>query len=372
MERCRIGKIFLIPVCLCLAGCVRSGDISSLPVQTAVASPLQTQIVLATVQETTMIPTETLARLQPINRSNAKDVQLLKTLPMPSFKASNLSQCSVDFSPDGRLLAGACYQNTAPLWEAQSGKLLFELMKSPEHTTAVSFSPDGKLLAVGGYSGKIALYDTGSGELMRSYSSLPSAVWELDFSPAGDRLASASFNSGVQLWESASGVQLWNYGGKERQRALSVAYAPDGKTIACGMLSGGVVLLDAKTGQVSRTLPVQEHVGDVAYSPAGDLLAAGSDDNLIRMWKTTDYPLLQTMQGHSDFVNGIAFSPDGKLLVSGSHDKSLGVWDASTGKLLKSLAGHEGVVLRVAVNPSGTLIASISWDGTVRLWGVGD
>ena len=317
-----------------------------------------------------MTPSETLTEPQPIRVTNAKDLQLLKTLSIAGFSASQVSQCSVDFSPDGRLLAGVCYKNTAPVWEAQSGKLLFELLKAPEHLVATSFSPDGKTIATGGFSGKIALYDTSNGELRREFPALPSAVWELDFSPESDRLASASIHSGVQVWESARGKQLWSYGGKERLRVLSVAYAPDGKTIACGMLAGGVVLLDAQTGQVARTLPVEDHVGDVTFNPDGSLLAAGSDDNLIRLWKTVDYSLLNTLEGHADFVNGIAFSPDGSLLVSGSHDKSLGIWEVKSGQLLNRLPGHEQVVLRVAVNSSGTLIASISWDGTVRLWGV--
>jgi WD40 repeat protein len=317
-----------------------------------------------------MDPTEAISRLSLVTVTNAKDLRLIKALPIPGFSASNVSQCSVDFSLDGRLLAGVCYKNTAPLWEAESGALRFELLKSPEHLVASSFSPDGNTLAFGGFSGKIMLFDTGSGEPAREFPALASAVWELDFSPAGDRLVSASLNSGVQLWELATGEAVWSYGAKERKRVLSVAYAPDGKTIACGMLSGGVVVLDARSGQVVRTMPVEQHVGDVAFSPAGDRLAAGSDDHLIRLWKTGDYSLLNKLKGHTDFVNGIAYSPDGSLLVSGSHDKTVGVWEVQDGRLLMSLAGHEGVVLRVAVNALGTLIASISWDGTVRLWGV--
>ena len=133
---------------------------------------------------------------------------------------------------------------------------------------------------------------------------------------------------------------------------------------------GGCRIVRCSNRAGGRTLPVEDHVGDVAFSPTGDLLAAGSDDNLIRLWKTADYSLLNTLEGHTDFVNGITFSPDGSLLVSGSHDKSLGIWAVKIGQLLKRLPGHQQVVLRVAVNPSGTLIASISWDGTVRLWGV--
>jgi WD40 repeat protein len=366
-----IPRVLLLSlVCLFPVGCAKIGGVSSPAAQTSTYTPIATKPVQPIIEETAMKPSETLPELQAVSISNAKNLQLLKTLPISGFSPSQVSQCSVDFSPDGSLLAGVCYKNTAPLWEARSGKLLFELLKSPEHIVAASFSPDGKTLAIGGFSGKIALYDTGNGQSVGQFSAIPSAVWELSFSPAGDQLASASINSGVQLWERATGAVMWSYGVKERLRVLSVAYAQDGKTIACGMLTGGVVLLDARSGQVVRTLPVKDHVGDVRFSPAGDLLAAGSDDNLIRLWKTADYSLVNTFEGHSDFVNGVAFSPDGKLLVSGSHDKTLGVWDVSNGKLLKTLNGHEGVVLRVAVNAGGTVIASISWDGTVRLWGV--
>jgi WD40 repeat protein len=191
--------VYLLPVFIFLAGCAKSGNTASLPAQTGAPAPVTAHTVQPTIQETAMNASETFPELQPVSITNAKDLRLLKTLSIPGFSASNVSQCSVDFSPDGRLLAGVCYKNTAPLWEAQSGKLLFELLKSPEHMVAVSFSPDGKLLAMGRFSGKIALYDTSSGELIRSFPMLPSAVWELDFSSAGDRLASASIYSGVQL-----------------------------------------------------------------------------------------------------------------------------------------------------------------------------
>jgi WD40 repeat protein len=302
--------------------------------------------------------------------ASAGGLRLLQTLPIPGFSPGRLSQCSVAFSSGGRLLAGVCYNNTAPVWEVPSGRLLFELLAEPEQLTAVSFSPDSRRLATGSYSGQVRLYDTATGGLLSELPALRSAVWELDFNPAGDRLAAASIASGVQVWQQPGGASLWSYGDKQRLRVLSLAYAPDGKTIACGMLSGGVVLLDAQNGDVVSTLPVDTHVGDVSFSPDGSLLSAGSDDNLIRIWRTLDYKLLQTLHGHSGFVNGVAFSPDGALLASGSHDKTVGVWEVSSGRRLATLAGHEDTVLRLAFNPQGTLIASVSWDGTVRLWGI--
>ena len=262
--------------------------------------------------------------LVPITFANAQDVRLLKTLPIPEFTASSISQCSVDFSPDGVKLAGVCYKNTAPVWDVSSGRLLFSLAESPSHTVAVSFSPDGKTIAMGDYAGRIGLYSVATGEFIQAFNPLSSAVWELDHSPSGDKLASASFYSGMHLWDITNREPLWNYGEKDRLRVLSVDYDPTGETIACGTLSNGVMIVNAKTGQRIKHLPLPVPVGDVAFSPDGRWLAAGSDDNKIRLWRTSDYEL-KTLEGHTGYVNGVVFSPDGRLLVSGSHDKQVGI-----------------------------------------------
>ena len=357
----------LVSVCtwllfLSLAACSTSGLVATPTV------PAITPFLIAPTPASTDGPEPPLV---PITFANAKDVRLLKTLPIPEFAASSISQCSVDFSPDGAKLVGVCYKNTAPIWDVSSGRLLFSLAKSPAHIVAVSFSPDGKTIAMGDYAGRIGLYSAATGELIRTFNPLASAVWEIDFGPGGDSLALASFYSGMHVWDVTNGEPFWNYGEKDKLRVLSVDYAPTGDAVAAGTLSNGVMIMDAQTGQLIKHLPLPAPVGDVAYSPDGRWLAAGSDDNKIRLWRTSDYELENTLEGHAGYVNGVAFSPDGRLLVSGSHDKQVGIWDLQSGQL-KLLERHQGIVLRVDVNPSGTLIASISWDGTVRLWGVGD
>ena len=82
------------------------------------------------------------------------------------------------------------------------------------------------------------------------------------------------------------------------------------------------------------------HVNSVAFSPNGTLLATGSDDTTIKLWRVSDGAFVRTLAGHTSSVNSIAFSPDGTLLVSGSSDRTVRLWRVSDGTLARTLSGH--------------------------------
>ncbi|HEY1350048.1 MAG TPA: helix-turn-helix domain-containing protein [Ktedonobacteraceae bacterium] len=108
----------------------------------------------------------------------------------------------------------------------------------------------------------------------------------------------------------------------------------------------------------------------VAVSPNEKLLAAGSANNEIRLWKFHSLVPLFTLQGHSDWIRGICFSPDSRLLASASEDRTVRLWEVGTGKCLRTLHGHSSLVYGVAFSPNGLLLASCGDDQTIRLWEV--
>ena len=78
---------------------------------------------------------------------------------------------------------------------------------------------------------------------------------------------------------------------------------------------------------------------------------------------------LQTLEGHSGYVESVAYSPDGTKIISGSTDKTIKIWNANTGECLQTLEGHLDIIWSVAFSPDGTKIISGSDDTTIKIWG---
>ncbi|MEH1998250.1 MAG: hypothetical protein V7L00_05785 [Nostoc sp.] len=125
--------------------------------------------------------------------------------------------------------------------------------------------------------------------------------------------------------------------------------------------------------EVNRLEGHTDVVWGVTFSPNGQLLASGSRDRTVKLWRP-DGTLLQTLKGHTDAVTCVNFSPDGQTLASASLDRTVQIWRKNpiTGKFdpkpYKTLKGHGDWVYSVNFSPDGELLATGSNDRTVKLW----
>ncbi len=157
--------------------------------------------------------------------------------------------------------------------------------------------------------------------------------------------------------------------------SISMAVSPDKRLLAHILWSRTattIQVLDARTGQIMHRFAVPHPwlVSFVAFSPDGELLAAGLSDGTVRVWELLREREIAVLKGHTDRVTGVAFSPDGRLLASGSWDQTVRVWDIASGQEVQTMVGHMDKIGPVTFSPDGRLLASASEDGTIRLWDV--
>ncbi len=332
------------------------------------------------------------------------------------------------FSRDGAavFVAGA---GAVGVIDFSSGRVLRRVeAQSKEHPLQISVSPDGRSLAVVvqfnpddefGREPRSALILYGAATLARQWRIEKDHrfAWDLAFSPDGRLLAIAGPDVPTlhryMVEPQASSIRLLDVAsGAERRRipfevfgVASVAFAPDGKTLAAGVGDRTVRLYDPDTG--SERLPRLGHARAVApprkgedarkgfdeakarpaaclaFSPDGSLLASGPADlgyygelidvPPITLWDVASAREIRRFAGHPRGILSLAFAPDGKTLASSGYEPVARIWDVATGREVDHRAGHPGEIISLEVSQSdGTVFTAGNADGLLLHWDPND
>jgi len=152
----------------------------------------------------------------------------------------------------------------------------------------------------------------------------------------------------------------------EGRPVKSVAFSPDGLTLAVGDNDGHVGLWNLTSRKRTGTLIEGSPVESVAFSPNGQTLAVGDESGNVGLWNlmsgTRSAPL-----NEGSLVESVAFSPNGQTLAVGDNDGHVGLWNPTTGARITAL--DEGSsVHSIAFNPNGQTLAAGDDRGHVGLW----
>ncbi|HMF16433.1 MAG TPA: WD40 repeat domain-containing protein, partial [Gemmataceae bacterium] len=260
------------------------------------------------------------------------------------------------------------YGDPLPLWaKARLGNARF---RHKDFIRQIAYSDDGNLLATGSWrqvqvaSRSMAFKEVTA--LAFSKDKRVLAVASRDFAADGISL--------VQFLNLSTG-NLENHDFREQEcHILSLAYSPDGRTLAAAVQRGGeralVRLWNVANGK-GRTLCRFQHssgIWNVAFSPDGTTVACPGEDNTVCVVELAAGKIMYRFKGHENEVTAVIFAPDGKTLISGSKDRTIRFWDLETKKEKQCLEGHDGYVIHLNVSADGKVLASQDSNYGARIW----
>jgi WD40 repeat protein/serine/threonine protein kinase len=303
------------------------------------------------------------------------------------------------FSPDGRRVVTASWDNTARVWDARSGRSLAVFPCGQFALASATFSPDGtRILTV-------------SSNAVRPAKTLSKQEESVEWDPPLRRnrvqcevrqlalQSSWTFNPlgapAIKIWDAESGRQPFVLGERGEVSAACAAFSPDGSQLAAGLYVGTVKVWDVRAKRVLRTWKhLPQKISSVAYSGDGKRLLVtygeltNENQRSLAVWSAVDGNEI-VHWGEDKFQNGIRraqLSPEGRqvLILPGSESQRREDKWRSASVVLRNvpgpdtaghvddeaviLKGHEGSIAAAEFKVDGREAVTAGTDGTLRIW----
>jgi WD40 repeat protein len=253
-------------------------------------------------------------------------------VPLKKMEGHSGRVKALGVSGDMRWIASGDDKGELIAWDGDTGEPLTQAIKvHSEKVWSLDFSPDGTVLATGSWDKTTKLWCTKTWQVQGDSINCGRGVDCVRFSPSSELLAIATWD--IQIWHLRTRKCLVKLGSLVGPH-ISLSWTPDGTRLLSG---------DDTTVWEWDTLTWQQ-IGDpwsghtevvrvLAVNSSGTLVASASDDNHIYLWQLSDRRIIAIFK-HFDEVYCVTFSADGKYIFSGGRDMKISEWAVPTNFLL--------------------------------------
>lgn len=323
-------------------------------------------------------------------------------------------------SPDGSRIVTGTGDGTVEHWAVPSGRALVTSDLHESFVNSFDYLSDGRSFFTSAQDNSARIWDADSGEPISE--TIPHAnyvEWSCPLGPpddSGQRFLTAE--SGMdrkfryRIWKVPPPVSSTTLARREPTGFDAVSLSPDGKRALFAATKVGLVQVDTSTMKRVATLSRQERIMTLHHTPdsqrlfvtffRGELVELDADGNTVAVGKyqslknisTSDLDasgermILGTTSGqlgvwdvsvqgkptevwrgeHDAYVSSAVFSRDGDRALTTSNDSTAIVWDAETGEQLVRYHGHSQKILHGGISPDGTKVATASYDLSAHVW----
>ena len=306
-------------------------------------------------------------------------------------KGPDKDVAAMAFSPAG-LFALSLRGCEVQIYDVWTGERMYGLGFSCLRESCLAFSPNGNVLAstaqsmiregATGERSTMRVWHSYIGDAMffRNTDEYRSADTALVLSDYG-LVAALSCDDDVRLWNALTGEDVHHFQAEDPLHAVTLS--PDGSILVTAS-SASITLWNTSTyKEVRRYLGPRTYVADMCFSPDSSVLVSADDMGLVRLWDTSIRERPSIIE-HTSFrehtfsekieipatSTNVAFTEDGSLLAAGSSDGTIRLWKPPMYEKAVTLIGHQDSVWRVALSTDNSMLATTSADDTIRLWDI--
>ena len=231
------------------------------------------------------------------------------------------------FLPSGDKAASSGDDGMVYVWDIKRQRLLHRFPGHQAKVVSLHASADEKILASASWDGTVRLWNMTEYTPLRTIEVHQQTVHSVLLSADGKQVFSAGFDGRIRHWDAKTGhlIKILHHHGWPIN---IMRWLPGGRHIVFGTTNGDAQVLDIDNARIAKVLiPHFKPVLGLVVSNDRGLIATGSNDGMIRVWKIDDWSLIAETEGIPGPVWALAFNGESNRLYFGSLDDNISYWD---------------------------------------------